>query len=156
MPRCNSCGAVTTEGSHFCPRCGASMTAPTSDFAPLSASEPPPPPPAPPSTSQYYGQPQYQYGPGRPQSTNAMAVASLVLGIIWIFWIGSILAVIFGYVGKGQIDRSEGAEGGRGMAIAGIVLGWVGVGTLVLVIVLSIIGAITESGSSQQAAAALG
>jgi hypothetical protein len=42
------------------------------------------------------------------------------------------------------------------MAIAGIVLGWVGVGTLVLVIVLSIIGAITDSGSSQQAAAALG
>jgi hypothetical protein len=85
-----------------------------------------------------------------------MAVASLVLGILWIFWIGSILAVIFGYVAKGQIDRSGGAEGGRGMAIAGIVLGWVGVGTLVLVIVLSIIGAITDSGSSQQAATAFG
>jgi hypothetical protein len=129
------------------------MAAPTSDFAPLSTEQPMAPPPPP----QYYGQPQYQYGPGRPsQTTNGMAVASLVLGILWIFWIGSILAVIFGYVGKGQIDRSGGAQGGRGLAIAGIVLGWVGVGTLVLVIVLSIIGAITDSGSSQQAAAALG
>ena len=149
MPRCNSCGTVTTEGSHFCPRCGASMAAPEPDYAPPQATPPqgaPPPPPA-----QYYGAPPYQYGPGRAsQTTNGMAVASLVLGIVWIFWIGSILAVIFGYVGKGQIDRSGGTQGGRGLAIAGITLGWVGVGFLVLTIVLAIIGAITDSGSSQQ------
>jgi hypothetical protein len=82
-------------------------------------------------------------------------VSSLVLGIVWIFWIGSILAVIFGYIGKGQIDRSGGTQSGRGLAIAGIVLGWVGVGTLVLTIVLSIIGAINDSGSSQQGLALL-
>jgi hypothetical protein len=127
------------------------MAAPTSDFAPLSTEQPTAPPPPP----QYYGQPQYQYG--RPsQTTNGMAVASLVLGILWILWIGSILAVIFGYVGKGQIDRSGGAQGGRGLAIAGIVLGWVGVGTLLLYIIVIVIVAITDSGSSQQAAAALG
>jgi hypothetical protein len=153
MPRCNSCGTVATEESHFCPRCGASMTAPAPDFAPPSAGGPPPPPPPPP---QYYGAPPYQYGPGRPaQKTNGMAVASLVLGILWLGWVGSILAVVFGYVGKSQIDRSGGAEGGRGMAVAGIVLGWVGIGTLALVIVLGIIGALTDSGSSQQAAFAL-
>ena len=58
-----------------------------------------------------------------PQTTNGLAVASLVLGIIWMFWIGSIRAVIFGYIGKGQIDRSGGTQGGRGLAVAGIVLG---------------------------------
>jgi len=79
-----------------------------------------------------------------------MAVASLVLGIITLCGIGSILAVIFGYVGKGQIDRSGGTQGGRGLAIAGIVLGWVGVGTLVLYIVGIVIVAITDSGSSSQ------
>jgi hypothetical protein len=83
-------------------------------------------------------------------ATNGLAVASLVLGIIWLFWIGSILAVIFGYIGKGQIDRSGGTQSGRGLAIAGIALGWVGVGFLVLTIVLAIIGAATDSGSSQQ------
>jgi hypothetical protein len=85
-----------------------------------------------------------------------MAVTSLVLGIIWLFWVGSILALVFGYVGKGQIDRSGGAQSGRGLAIAGIVLGWVGVGTLVLTIVLAIIGSLNDSGSSQQAVALLG
>jgi len=148
MPRCNSCGTVTTEGSHFCPRCGASMAAPEPDFARPQGAPPPPSAPPPP---QYYGAPPYQYGPGRPsQTTNGMAVASLVLGIVWIFWVGSILAVIFGYVGKGQIDRSGGTQGGRGLAIAGIVLGWVGVGTLVLYIVGIVIVAITDSGSSSQ------
>ena len=78
-----------------------------------------------------------------------MAVASLVLGIIWLFWVGSILAVIFGYVGKGQIDRSNGTQSGRGLAIAGITLGWVGVGFLALTIVIAIIGAGNDSRSSQ-------
>jgi hypothetical protein len=82
-------------------------------------------------------------------------VASLVLGIIWMFWVGSILAVIFGYVGKGQIDRSGGTQSGRGLAVAGIVLGWIGVGFLALTILLAIIGAITDSGSSQQGLALL-
>ena len=85
-----------------------------------------------------------------------MAVASLVLGIITLCGIGSILAVIFGYIGKGQIDRSGGTQSGRGLAIAGIVLGWVGIGFLVLFIVLAIVGAINDdSGSSQLSLAAL-
>jgi hypothetical protein len=58
----------------------------------------------------------------------------MVLGIVWLYWIGSILALIFGYIAKGQIDRSNGAESGRGMAIAGIVLGWVEVGILAIVV----------------------
>lgn len=70
------------------------------------------------------------------QRTNGLAIASLVLGILWLYWVGSILALVFGYGAKAQIDRSGGAEGGRGLAIAGIVLGWVGVGTLVLMLLV--------------------
>lgn len=70
------------------------------------------------------------------QRTNGLAIASLVLGILWLYWVGSILALVFGYTAKAQIDRSGGAEGGRGLAIAGIVLGWVGVGTLVLMLLV--------------------
>ena len=76
--------------------------------------------------------------------TNGLAVASLVLGILWLWWLGSVLALIFGYVGKNQIDRSGGQESGRGMAIAGIVLGWIGVGTLALFIVLA--AGVSQSG----------
>lgn len=96
--------------------------------------------------------PAPQYPGGHPQpvyviqgKTNGLAVASLVLGILWLWWLGSVLALIFGYVGKNQIDRSGGQESGRGMAIAGIVLGWIGIGTLVLFIVLFAAGA-SQSG----------
>jgi len=70
--------------------------------------------------------------------TNGLAIASLVLGIVWIYGIGSILALVFGYQAKKQIDASGGRESGRGMAIAGIVLGWIGVGLLVLVIIFAV------------------
>ncbi len=74
--------------------------------------------------------------PAAHAATNGLAIASLVLGILWIWWIGSVLALIFGYVAKAQIDKSNGAESGRGLAIAGIVLGWIGIATLLLVIVV--------------------
>ncbi|MCW2723578.1 MAG: hypothetical protein JWN35_499 [Frankiales bacterium] len=63
-----------------------------------------------------------------------MAIASLVLGILWIYWIGSVLALVFGYLAKRQIR--ERGEDGAGLATAGIVLGWIGVGVLVLVVVV--------------------
>jgi hypothetical protein len=79
------------------------------------------------------------YGaPVGPTSTNGLAIASMVLGILWLYWIGSILALVFGYVAKGQIDRSGGRQTGRGMAIAGIVLGWIGVAVAVILIVFAI------------------
>jgi hypothetical protein len=75
--------------------------------------------------------PAYGYAP---QSTNGLAIAALVLGILWLYWLGSILALVFGYVALSQIKRSGGQQSGRGMAIAGVVLGWIGaaVGALVL------------------------
>ncbi len=93
-----------------------------------------PPPPAP------YGAPQgYGYYPPQAQRTNGLAIASMVLGIVWIYWIGSILALVFGYIAKKQIDESGGTQGGRGMAIAGIVLGWVGIGTLTFFIFAAVL-----------------
>lgn len=86
-----------------------------------------PPPPA-------YGQPPYPYPYPYPpaRSTNGMAIASMVLGIVWVYWIGSILALIFGYLALSEIRKSK--QAGEGMAIAGIVLGWIGVGILVIVL----------------------
>ncbi len=102
---------------------------------------PPPPPPGPapyqqppPGYPPPYGYPGY-VSPG----TNGFAIASLVLGILWIAWIGSILALVFGYVAKSQIRRT--GQSGDGMATAGIVLGWIGVGFLLLSIVVNIIEA---------------
>ncbi|TFV54438.1 DUF4190 domain-containing protein [Geodermatophilus sp. DF01-2] len=83
------------------------------------------------TSGQPYG---WAYPP--PQRTNGLAIASMVLGILWLYWIGSILALVFGYVAKKQI-RERGETGG-GMATAGIVLGWVGVGFLLLFLFIGV------------------
>ena len=51
--------------------------------------------------------------------TSGFAIASLVLGILWLYWIGSILALVFGYLVRGEIRRDPQRVGGRGMATAG-------------------------------------
>ena len=72
---------------------------------------------------------------GTSAKANGLAIAAMVLGILWIYWIGSILAVIFGHISLQQIRESNGTQSGRGMAIAGLVLGYLGVVTLILAIV---------------------
>ena len=91
--------------------------------------------------------PGYQLVPVVPtqRSTNGLAIASLVLGIVWIYWIGSILALVFGYVARRQIRESGGRQNGDGMAVAGIVLGWIGIATLALVIAFAIFAAVHSS-----------
>lgn len=64
-----------------------------------------------------------------PAKTNGLAIASLVfgiLGMVFLYGIGAIFAIVFGHIAKGQIDRSNATEGGRGLAVAGLILGWVG------------------------------
>jgi hypothetical protein len=66
--------------------------------------------------------------------TNGLAIASLVLGILWLFWLGSLVGLVLGLVALKQIkDRNQ---GGRGIAIAGVVLSvlWL-VGLVVAIIV---------------------
>jgi hypothetical protein len=73
-------------------------------------------------------------------------VASLVLGIAQVFLciVGTVPALVFGYIGRNQIDQSGATQSGRGLAIAGIVLGWVGVGLAALYGVIVAIAAITS------------
>lgn len=74
--------------------------------------------------------------PPHQPSLNAFAIASFVLGILWLYWVGSILALVFGYIALRQIRAANGWQQGRGFAIAGIVLGWVGAAILALLLVL--------------------
>lgn len=79
--------------------------------------------------------PPYGYAPPRP--TNATAIVALVLGILT--GIGGIIA---GHIALSQIKRT--GEGGRGMALAGLIIGyvftsfWVFYILLVLVIVIGV------------------
>lgn len=76
-------------------------------------------------------------------SVNGLAIASMVLGICMVYWIGSILALVFGYVALNQIATAppDRPQSGRGFAIAGIVLGWVWVGIGLLILVVAALAA---------------
>ena len=72
----------------------------------------------------------------RQSTTSGMAIASLVMGLLWMYWIGSILAICLGYAARREIRNNAGRIEGQGMATAGIVLGWIGIGMLALTIVV--------------------
>ncbi len=78
------------------------------------------------------------FGGAQHTGTNGLSVASLVLGILSIqmcfIFLPAILAVAFGIVGLIQITNRPG-QAGRGIAIAGIILGGIGLVLPVLVFV---------------------
>lgn len=77
---------------------------------------------------------QAESRPWSAPKTSGLAVASLVLGLLWLCGHGSLLAVIFGAVAMGQIDRSRGTLEGKGLAITGLILGIIGVSGQVLLL----------------------
>ncbi len=56
--------------------------------------------------------------------TNGLAIASFVLSVFWALGVGSVLAIIFGFRARSQIRTSR--ESGDGFALAGIVIGFLG------------------------------
>ena len=101
----------------------------------MSAPEQPPqgpgPQPAPPSG---YAGPEPAWQPPARRPWNGFAVASLVLGVTWLWGFASILALIFGITALREIKRSQRWQQGRGMAIAGTILGGIGVALVGVVI----------------------
>lgn len=91
-----------------------------------------PPPAAPPPAAPPPSGPPAGWQPQQYQRTNGFAVASLVLDILFCGMVTALLAVIFGNIALEKIAASNGAEKGRGLAIAGIVLGWIGLGILAI------------------------
>ena len=78
--------------------------------------------------------------PGPPvaafSQVNSLAIASLVLGVLWFAGIGAVLALVFGYRARSQIKNSAGRQSGSGLATAGIILGWIGITLLVVILYL--------------------
>jgi hypothetical protein len=75
------------------------------------------------------------YYPAINTPTSGLAVGALVCGILEIFTLGfaAIPAVILGHLARTQIRRT--GERGDGMAVAGLVLGYLGIGIWLLLIV---------------------
>jgi hypothetical protein len=85
----------------------------------------------------------YTYGPSYANAPrrNGFGIASMVLGIVavvipcfWLLQVPGLLATIFGGVALTQLKRDPVKYTGRGMAIAGFVLGIVSLVGLVLLL----------------------
>lgn len=99
-----------------------------------------------------YGYPTSPYaGPGMAPpatGTDGKAVASLVLGIVWIGGLGSIIAVILGHISRSSA-RKEGRQP-SGVALAGVILGYVGIAGIASIVLLSTLAFHTVKSASQQ------
>ncbi|GIF24333.1 hypothetical protein BJ973_007812 [Actinoplanes tereljensis] len=135
------------------------MTDPYQPYQPPGSNPPPPDPYTPPAPDPYAPAGYYQqpapapylpppvnpYGYPPPQQTEGLAIASLVvscaavLGLCF-YGFGAILGIvgaILGHVARKRIARD--GSGGAGMALAGIIVGWivtalVGLGVAAIVI----------------------
>jgi hypothetical protein len=103
--------------------------------------DPPPPWQQPPPVWQT--PPSPQWGPSQPPpSTSGLAIASLICSIAGfvVCQIVSIVGIILGIVALNQIGNSMGTKTGRGLAIAGIVVGVAGLALIGLLLVVFGVG----------------
>jgi prepilin-type processing-associated H-X9-DG protein len=94
--------------------------------------------------------------PAPAPKTSGLAIASLVLGIVGpcTVGLGSIIGIILGIVGLVKIGKSAGAKGGRGLAIAGIVVSAAGLLVLPLLVAIllpAVFGALDQANSASSA-----
>ncbi len=85
-----------------------------------------------------------------PRRTSITAVLSLLFGVLtWILlpFFGAVVAVICGHAARAEIRRSAGSIDGDGMAVAGLLLGWLHL-LLILLIALLVFGFIGAAAGS--------
>lgn len=151
--RCPTCDYELPNDSSvvFCPNCGAriSRTPEASSGGSFSL---------PPAVTPTYGTPAQQvyapevsqlpqqslpvgsYSAAMPNST--AAIVSLVFGILsWVMlpFVGAIVAVVAGHVARREIANAHQPLGGRGLATAGLILGYVNIALCVIGICLFVL-----------------
>ena len=87
---------------------------------------------------------QGSYQPGGPR-TNTLAVLSLCFGVgqVFLWFVGGIAAIVCGHAARRQIRET--GEAGDGMALTGLILGYVGVLIPMLAVVAIIALAVASS-----------
>lgn len=87
--------------------------------------------------------------------TAGTAITSLVFGILGMTClgpVGAIPAVICGHVAKSKINKSAGTLQGDGMALAGLILGYVSIGLMVVMVPMYVAIAIPSLAKARDAA----
>ena len=103
-----------------------------------------PPPPPYPQPGMPYGQPAPYGAPGMPMTVaqpNGLALTSLIAGILSLTVCGTvaaIVAVVTGHMGLNRANQLPPQLARRGMAIAGLIMGYVSIGLTILIIIIAI------------------
>jgi len=85
-------------------------------------------------------QPAYTPYPAQKSGTNVLAIIALVGAFVF-----PLAGVICGHIALSQIKRT--GESGRGLAIAGLVIGYIYIAFIVLFVILAIVGSIIAASS---------
>jgi type IV pilus assembly protein PilA len=139
---CPRCGETNAFGAKFCVQCGSPLPSEPQPSAPAAT------PPVPPAAGSVLGlstprvmQPQPTPLPpsAATPENSGKAIASLICGLfMWIFP-AAVAAIILGHVSLSEIGRSAGRLKGRGMAIAGLVLGYAGLFFIPFILIIAAI-----------------
>jgi type IV pilus assembly protein PilA len=113
---CPACGNSVAAGERFCRVCGRPL-------APTLA------PAGPPATM----------AAAIPAETSGKAIASLVCGLLFFVPLAFVAAIVLGHIALSEIRKSAGRLKGDGMAIAGLVLGYLWVATLPVMLIIAAI-----------------
>ncbi len=164
---CFKCGASMPDDSTVCPQCATPV-----QTAPPPSQTPQPSAPAPVSTSAWLNVPaapaqnpsQAQYPaqaqPYRgqyPQQTDGGAIASLVLGIasfvLCMSFITGIPAIVLGHISRSKIRKSGGRLKGDGMALAGLIMGYISLPFILIIAAIAIPNLLRAKISANESAA---
>jgi type IV pilus assembly protein PilA len=108
---CSKCGSSLPEGSGVCGACGSIVSTAGVPITPGTA--------------------------GAPQ-TSGLAIASLICGLLFFAFPLALAAVILGHVSLSQIRKSGGHLKGRGLALGGTILGYLGLSIVPVLIIAAI------------------
>ena len=111
---CSACGNTMEASDQFCRVCGRQAS------AGVGAAGTPTPPTV-------------------PAETSAKAIISLVCGLLFFVPLAFIAAIVFGHLGLSEIKKSAGRLKGEGIAIAGLVLGYVWIAGIPLFLIVAAI-----------------
>lgn len=119
---CSQCGTANADGAQFFSKCGAALNS-----VPASTN----PAPAVPCAAL---QP-----PVCPAQSSGKALASLIFGLFFFVCPAAVVAIVFGHLSLSEIRKSAGRLTDRGMAMAGLILSYIGIAIIPFVLIVAAI-----------------
>lgn len=74
-----------------------------------------------------------------PAQTSGKAIASLVFGFLFFLLPAAIVAIVLGHISLSEIKKSAGRLEGQGLAIGGLILGYLGIAAIPLILIIAAI-----------------